>query len=215
VPKSQVAEKLLDTVHQVLSLAQAAGSYERLLECMDHTEFDFTLGNDPTVFDPLVDLIQQIVVGMGVSGPAERFTIGSALQEALLNAYYRGNLDIGREQMQEARERMLMGEQVDPVEQRCKQAPYSDRKIHVHVNIVRDEARFVVRDEGGGFDVSKLSKTVNPDDLDSDGGRGLVLIRACMDEVLHNDRGNEITMIKRRARRTGEASGDDYEFEVK
>ena len=34
--------------------------------------------------------------------------------------------------------------------------------------------------------------------LDPQTGRGLVLMRAFMDEVKFNDRGNEVTMIKRR-----------------
>jgi CheY-like chemotaxis protein len=208
VAKSRAAEKLLDTVHQVLSLAGAAGSYERLLECMDKTEFYFTLGNDPTVFDPLVDLVQQIAMGMGVSTSAERFSIGSALQEALLNAFYRGNLEITREQMQEAREKMLLGEEVSLVEDRCSQPPYCERKIYIHARIVRDEATFVVRDEGPGFDVSKVPQEGDPAALEWEGGRGLVLIQACMDEVHHNDRGNEITMIKRRNSSAGPPADD-------
>lgn len=210
VPKSRAADKLLETVHQVLALANAAGSYERLLECMDKTEFFFTLKNDPTVFDPLVDLVQQIALGMGVTGPAERFSIGSALQEALLNAYYRGNLEISREQMQEAREKMLLGEDVNLVEDRSSQSPYCDRRIHVHVKIVRDEARFLVRDEGPGFDVSKVPQAGDPGSLEWEGGRGLVLIKACMDEVHHNPRGNEITMVKRRGG-DNEPAADDFE----
>jgi CheY-like chemotaxis protein len=210
VPKSRAAEKLLDTVYQVLSLSSAAGSYERLLECMDKTEFYFTLGCDPSVFDPLVDLVQQIAMGMGVSSAAERFSVGSALQEALLNAHYRGNLEISREQMQEAREKMLLGEEVNLVEDRCSQSPYRDRKIYVHVKIVRDEAIFVVRDEGPGFDLSRVPRDGDPASLEWDGGRGLVLIQACMDQVNHNERGNEITMIKRRVS-GAEAASDDFE----
>jgi CheY-like chemotaxis protein len=211
VPKSKAADKLLDTVHQVLALSNTAGSYERLLECMDKTEFYFTLGNDPTVFDPLVDLVQQIVMGMGVCNASERFSVGSALQEALLNAYYRGNLEITREQVEEARERMLLGGNVDLVEERCGQSPYCDRKIYVHVKIVRDEARFHVRDEGPGFDVSKIPQASDPSALAWEGGRGLVLIRACMDEVHYNERGNEITMVKRRAGDAAAAAADDFE----
>jgi CheY-like chemotaxis protein len=210
VPKSRAAEKLLETVHQVLSLSTAAGSYERLLECMDKTEFYFTLGNDPSVFDPLVDLVQQIAMGMGVSSPAERFSVGSALQEALLNAFYRGNLEITREQMQEAREKMLLGEEVSLIEDRCSQSPFGERRIHVHVKIVRDEATFVVRDEGPGFDISKIPRDGDPAALEWEGGRGLVLIQACMDEVRHNERGNEIIMIKRRIS-GAESATDDFE----
>ncbi len=211
VPKARAAEKLLDTVFQVLALSHAEGSYERLLECMDRTEFVFTLGNDPTVFDPLVDLVQQIAMGMGVTGAAERFSIGSALQEALLNAYYRGNLEISREQMQESRERMLMGEKDHLVEQRRAQAPYRDRKIYCQIAIVPDEARFVIRDEGPGFDVSTIPQHVDAAALDGEAGRGLVLIRACMDEVRHNPQGNEITLVKRRV--SSAATATD-EFEV-
>lgn len=211
VPKSKTADKLLDTVNQVLSLTHAEGSYSRLLECMDKTEFLFTLGNDPTVFDPLVDLVQQISVGMGVTASAERFSIGSALQEALLNAFYRGNLEITRDQMQEARERMLLGEPVNLVEGRRTQAPYCDRKIFVFIKIVPDEARFIVRDEGPGFDVASLPQGQSADLLEWEGGRGLVLIRACMDEVRHNDRGNEITMVKRRLSDEEAAAIDDFE----
>ncbi|MBW3600120.1 MAG: response regulator [Planctomycetes bacterium] len=211
VPKAKIAEKLLDTVHQVLALAHAEGSYERLLECMDRTEFLFTLHNDPAIFDPLIDLVQQIVVGMGVATGGERFSIGSALQEALLNAFYRGNLEISRQQMQEARERMLMGEQLNLVEERLRQPPYADRKITVGVKILKDEARFIVRDEGPGFDVSKLPQPSTLESLDQEEGRGLVLIRTCMDEVRHNANGNEITMVKRRLSDREAAMQDDFE----
>jgi CheY-like chemotaxis protein len=211
VPKSKIADKLLETVNQVLALARAEGSYGRLLECMDKTEFLFTVDNDPTVFDPLIDLVQQIVVGMGVTSAAERFSIGSALQEALLNAFYRGNLEITREQMEEARERMLMGESESLIDQRRRESPYAERKIYIYVKIVRDEARFIVRDEGPGFDAARLAHLANRDSLEEEGGRGLVLIHACMDEVQHNEKGNEITMVKRRLSDREAASLSDFE----
>lgn len=210
VPKAKAAEKLLDTVYQVLALSHSEGSYERLLESMGRTEFVFTLGNDPSVFDPLVDLVRQIALGMGVVGSADRFSLGSALQESLLNAYYRGNLEVSREQMQETREKMLLGEKDDLLEQRRTQPPYCDRKIHCHITILPDEARFVVRDDGPGFDVSTIPQNVDASALEGGCGRGLVLIRACMDEVRHNAKGNEITMVKRRVRSVG-ATSDEFE----
>jgi anti-sigma regulatory factor (Ser/Thr protein kinase) len=112
--------------------------------------------------------------------------------------------------MQEAREKMLLGEEVNLVDDRCAQSPFCDRRIHVHVKIVRDEARFVVRDEGPGFDVSKVPQSADAAALEWEGGRGLVLIKACMDEVHHNERGNEIMMVKRRMG-DGEAAEDDFE----
>jgi anti-sigma regulatory factor (Ser/Thr protein kinase) len=55
---------------------------------------------------------------------------------------------------------------------------------------------FMVRDDGNGFDVSQLPTSQDPNQLDIEGGRGLVLIRSFMDEVRFNDIGNEITMTK-------------------
>jgi anti-sigma regulatory factor (Ser/Thr protein kinase) len=34
--------------------------------------------------------------------------------------------------------------------------------------------------------------------LDAEGGRGIVLMKAFMDEVTYNARGNEVTLVKRR-----------------
>ena len=61
-----------------------------------------------------------------------------------------------------------------------------------------EEARFVIRDEGPGFDVSAAPDPRDPAVLEREEGRGLMLIRTFMDEVTHNDRGNEITMVKRK-----------------
>ena len=57
----------------------------------------------------------------------------------------------------------------------------------------------MVRDEGPGFDPATLPDPTDPSNLERVGGRGLLLIRTFMDEVRHNESGNEITFVKRRA----------------
>jgi anti-sigma regulatory factor (Ser/Thr protein kinase) len=67
----------------------------------------------------------------------------------------------------------------------------------VSVSIANDEgARIVIRDDGSGFDVAAVSNPTDGMNLDWIGGRGLLLIRTFMDELTHNDAGNEITLIK-------------------
>ena len=63
----------------------------------------------------------------------------------------------------------------------------------------RDAARFVVADDGPGFDTALFDRPVQPDDLARIGGRGLLLIRTFMDQVSFNSAGNQITMVKYRA----------------
>jgi anti-sigma regulatory factor (Ser/Thr protein kinase) len=59
------------------------------------------------------------------------------------------------------------------------------------------ERAFHKQDEGPGFDPSKLPDPGNPANLGRALGRGLTLIRTFLDEVRHNDKGNQITLRKR------------------
>jgi len=124
-----------------------------------------------------------------------RVRVGIALEQALLNALYRGNLEISSEQMQEAREAMMAGKGVDIVAERSSKAPYSERTIYADISITKDEAKFVVRDQGPGFDVEKAPMASA---LERENGRGLVLMRTFMDKVTFNTSGNEVTLVKRR-----------------
>jgi CheY-like chemotaxis protein len=203
VPKPQLAERLLDAVGEALSLARADHTYERLISCLNRCEFDFVLDNDPALIDPLVDLVQQMVAGMRLTDATGRFRVGAAIKEALLNAMIRGNLELGFTQLPDVREGnggdAEAGTDVQRlVPQRRSQKPYCDRRVHVFIKIDQDEAHLVVRDEGPGFDPSSLPPAGQPGSLDAQVGRGLVLMRAFLDEVRYSDRGNEVTLIKRR-----------------
>jgi Anti-sigma regulatory factor (Ser/Thr protein kinase) len=60
----------------------------------------------------------------------------------------------------------------------------------------------VQRDEGKGFTHSKLFVSEDPEKLLRIKGRGLVMIMNFMDEVFWNDKGNEITMVRYRKRKS-------------
>lgn len=204
VPKAKLADRLLETMENVLALARADRMHARLIQCLESTEFRFFLENDPNLIDPLVDLVQQMVQGVELTDFAGRLRIGVALKEALLNAVFHGNLEISPEEMREVRERLLEEHELSLVEQRWSQAPYRDRRVFVHVVVSRNEARFLVRDEGRGFNPQGIPLPTELGALEAERGRGLALMRSFMDEVLFNEAGNEVTMIKRK-----ETPGDD------
>jgi len=196
VPKSKINEMLPTAVEQVSAMMSADRSYEKLIACMTRNEFTFELTNDPELIDPLVDLVQQMTEGLGLCNSIDRVRVGVALEHALLNALYRGNLEITAEDFEQASEQLLQGGE-NVIEQRAQEAPYSQRTIHVDVEITSEQATFVVRDQGNGFDQS-----VPADDglaIEQGAGRGLVLMRTFMDEVKFNDKGNEVSMTKRRS----------------
>jgi CheY-like chemotaxis protein len=198
VPKALLGERLLDAIDEALSMSRADRSYEQLIACLNRCEFRFELDNDGSLVDPLVDLVQQMVAGMRLTDATGRFRVGAALKEALFNAIYRGNLEISFQEMQDARSGLALGQGDDLIRKRRESAPHRDRRVNVSVAINPDAARFVVRDDGPGFEPGKIPAAGQPGSLDPETGRGLVLIRAFMDEVTFNDKGNEITLIKRR-----------------
>jgi CheY-like chemotaxis protein len=198
VPKPQLGERLLDSVEEALSLAKADRTYDRLIACLKQCNFDFELENDPGLIDPLVDLVQQMVAGMGLTDATGRFRVGAALKEALLNAIYRGNLDISFREMQDTRESLLEGKGEDVVSKRRSVTPFKSRKVRVQIAMDPVQARLVIADEGSGFDPSSIPAAGQPGSLDPETGRGLVLMRAFFDEVTFNSRGNEVTLVKRR-----------------
>jgi CheY-like chemotaxis protein len=198
VPKSELAKRLPQTVEDVLKLARAGQSHEHLLQCLVKTGFSFCLENDPALVDPLVELVQQMVAGMRLTDFAGKLQIGVALREALLNALFHGNLEITAEEVKAVEDRLLGQDEVSLVEKRCAEEPYKSRKIFVEVRISQDEARFTIRDQGPGFDVSALRDMCECGALEGERGRGLWLMRTFMDEVICEPPGNQVVMVKRR-----------------
>jgi hypothetical protein len=196
VPKRDLSSRLLETVQPILAMAEADESYRRLIRCATRTEFSFVIDNDVVMIDPLIDLVQKVIDSMGVCEYIQRVRLGVALEQAILNAIFRGNLEITRQQLQEGSERMVTGAKDDIVSQRRASAPYRDRRVHVDISIKPARAQFIIRDDGQGFDTSKIPAPGSASAMTPDVGRGLVLMHTFMDLVQFNDRGNEVTMIK-------------------
>ncbi|MBC8875511.1 MAG: response regulator [Planctomycetes bacterium] len=198
VPKSRMSDRLVDEVTQVLHMASMERSYKGLLDCLGRTQFIFELENNVSLIDPLVDLLQQMMTGMHLCDSTARLRAGVVLEHALLNALYRGNLEISPEEMLNTREMLFQGEAPQLVKERLSQPPYCDRKIYLDALLTKKDATFVIRDEGSGFDTSKIPNPGAPDSLEQEGVHGLLLMQTFMDEVVFNDEGNEVRMVKRR-----------------
>ena len=198
VPKRKLALQLLDTVHKVLAVSGRQRGYNRLMGCIVHSHQEFILNNDSTLFGPLVTYLQESVTHLGLGDASERTRLGVALEEALANALYHGNLEISstlREEDDRAYYAMI--------EQRRGEEPYRDRHIQVEARLSHDEAMFLIRDEGPGFDPSSLPDPTDPVNLERASGRGILLMRTFIDAGEYNAKGNEVCLRKRRSARNG------------
>ena len=62
--------------------------------------------------------------------------------------------------------------------------------------VTDEQVEIRVIDEGPGFDYHKVPDPTLDENLDKPTGRGLMLMRAYMDEVTYNEKGNELHMVK-------------------
>jgi CheY-like chemotaxis protein len=193
VPKQDLARDLSGTLEQVLALANPRTGPQRLLAYLTVTESQFVLDNDPALVLALVVHYQEALTRLQLCDATSRIRMGIALQEALLNGLYHGNLELGPDRRQDAGKTYAL-----LAEERRHMQPYRERRLHVGAKLSRHEARFVIRDEGPGFEVASLPDPADPANLGKGRGRGLLLIRTFMDEVSYNASGNQITLVKRR-----------------
>lgn len=193
VPKKNLAKDLLDVVESVLAAAIDLRLQSRLFASLQSTESHFCLENDIALIPSLVNYLRENLARMRLLDDTGLIRITVALREALMNAIVHGNLGIGSE----LRDTNLSA-YYQLIADRRQQSPYRERRVFVDAWETGADARYVIRDEGIGFDPKGVPDPMLPDNMEKASGRGLLLINTFMDEVRHNARGNEITMTKQR-----------------
>jgi CheY-like chemotaxis protein len=194
VPKSSLAQRLGETVLNVLGLAHHRRNMAKVMACLVRSDYLFDIGVKESLIAPLIAHFQTNICAAGVCDETQAIRVCIALEEALRNAMFHGNLEITSEQREgdvNAYEKLL--------NHRLQNVPWKDRRLYVQFRLSPNEAVFVMRDEGPGFDHRKMYDPTDLENLERVSGRGMLLMRTFMDEVIYNDRGNEVTMIKRAA----------------
>ncbi|MBV9611142.1 MAG: ATP-binding protein [Acidobacteriaceae bacterium] len=77
------------------------------------------------------------------------------------------------------------------------------KKVHMAIQRAKESLAFVIGDEGEGFDLSSLPDPLAPENLLRQSGRGILLVRAFMDEFDVHPRpggGTEARLVKNLAK---------------
>lgn len=196
VPKRSLAVSLIETSRRVLAALQDDRYRAELLNRVELRTEHYQVENDVNLLLSLSRHLQQMLGDAWGIDRTDRLRSGTALEEALLNALYHGNLEVSSDlkEIDHAAFYKL-------VEERRNSSPWRDRRIHVNVRLTAHEVEVAIRDEGPGFDPSKLPDPTDPENLDRPCGRGVMLMRAFMDEVCYNGQGNEVVLKRVRVRK--------------
>lgn len=196
VPKSQLSDRLTETISRVLARSEANRRRKRIATRLHETSCKYRLDNDPSLIGPLLDEFQRTMAAMQIGDATERVRICLAVEEALLNAMYHGNLEITKADSNSAKLDSARDAPVEHVEQGRDRPELQDREVTVSARFTKQMARFVVRDEGRGFRLQNMLTNRLGDYFAAGKSRGLMLLYSIMDEVRFNDRGNEVVFLK-------------------
>ena len=128
---------------------------------------DFSIPSEIDAIGPAVDKVIQLIGRAGCAQPRQT-DVEIAVFEALANAVIHGN-------RQDAGKRVHILCQVQP----------------------GGQLSIVVKDEGPGFDPVKVPDPTTAENVESEHGRGILLMKTFMDEVQFEAGGSEVHMRKR------------------
>ena len=70
-----------------------------------------------------------------------------------------------------------------------------EKKVKIRLKENKKSVRFVVEDEGGGFDHKNLPDPTSPENIDKIKGRGIFLIKNLADKAKFKDGGRVVDML--------------------
>ena len=154
-----------------------------------HETGSFVCGNDPMDFRIYTTFLVGYLYSTNRITDDERYNLQTALMELLTNALEHGNCNISYEEKTE----WLMngGNILSLIEEKNKDAEIANRKIHIAYAIGKTKSKFVIRDEGNGFDwKARLASEMEEEEVH---GRGILLSKELVSDLSYNEIGNEVS----------------------
>lgn len=186
----------IERMEAALRLAQRRpAAMPASVRTLEHT-WTYRLGNDRESVPAFVDaLLQRCAPTLDTRTTAE---VSLALRELILNAIEHGNLGLSYEDKAEALEN---GTLAQVIEARRTDPALRDRVVTVTARMSQDQLSIRIADQGQGFNWRSLPDPTDPANVLSMHGRGVMLARLSVDDLVFNDAGNEVTLLKKIRRR--------------
>ena len=148
----------------------------------------FSISNsDYSVVSVYTGLLSINMVRSGRVTSEERFKLQMALSELILNGIEHGNCGITKEM----RDQKLSegGSLIELIQEKNLGKDIRRKKVLLEWILTEKESRFVIHDEGEGFDVDAYKRSLQNASSDNLSSRGILLSRIVADRILFNKKG--------------------------
>lgn len=159
--------------------------------------------------EPTVRYLEQHARELSVCTDANRHQISVSLHEAITNAIVHGNLEISSELKEQ--EGSAFAEQLAV---RLSDNRYATRNVEITIDCNRDRIEWSIADSGRGFDIDRILQRAESDEVSLlASGRGVIMMKAFMDDVRYDLGGRRVVMMLRNPHRGELNSYDDCEVD--
>lgn len=117
------------------------------------------------------------------------------LREIIVNAIEHGNLEIT---FNEKSNLSMSNEYFNYINQKSKHPNNISKKVYIDYSLDKTKAIYTVTDEGPGFEYHSVMKKITEIDTENPlaHGRGILMSLNIFDEVIYNEQGNSVKLIK-------------------
>ncbi|MCQ2595961.1 MAG: cyclic nucleotide-binding domain-containing protein [Treponemataceae bacterium] len=151
----------------------------------------FVCGNDPMDFRMYARFLTGYMYSSNRINGDDLYKLQTVLMELLTNALEHGNCGITYDEKTAWLENG--GNILSLIAEKCKDPKIAARKIHISYAIGSTKSKFLIRDEGEGFDWrARLSQNAYSEETH---GRGMKLSESLVPQLTYNDKGNEVSFV--------------------
>ncbi len=181
-------------VERIRNVLAEEEDHRLTMPCLVARRTVLEIGNDTHLLAPVVSYLgRELRLHYPACG-ASTTEAKLALYEALANAIEHGNLEIDYDAKTRAMEEP--GGIAALVARRREDPRFSGRHVRVEAEYGSTRVVWTIRDEGRGFSHRTEAAARKLGDTSALHGRGILLMKHYMDEVVWNERGNEVRLIR-------------------
>ena len=178
--------RLLRIIRQNKQILLQRGIQQHLLKTISGA---FVIDNDPLDITTYTNLVANYLYNSNLLGRDEKEKLHVALLELLINAIEHGNCKIGYDEKTAFLENN--GDIMDLIREKNKDPSIKARKVFFSYTITPDKSRFLIRDEGSGFDwQARMASSSETPGLH---GMGMKMADLYVHELTYNKKGNEVS----------------------
>jgi len=153
----------------------------------------FNIDNDLLAVPLYASIGATILSQRGLINPDSKMHLQLALIELIVNAIEHGNCGITYEEKTQSLESGVTS--VELIAQKCKDPEINSKTVYFGWEIKPDMSKFIIRDQGNGFDVNSYIEKIKKQDAYSLHGRGIRMAAKLSHRITYNSKGNKVSLI--------------------